>query len=77
MEKSLLVGKKRKHDEQNDTELKNLAEKVKKRATILPPDRMVRVWIKAKESSDDNKRNNKKKTEILSRNKISSDIKKK
>ena len=51
LEESLNVSRKRKFDEQNDKEFQTLKSKISKRKTLLPPNNMLRVWGKKKDSS--------------------------
>ena len=44
LEKSLFVSRKRKFDDKCDKELKEMKRKIKSRNTLLPPNKMLRVW---------------------------------
>ena len=51
LEKSLFESRKRKFDENSNKEFQTLKSKISKRNTLLPPNKMIRVWQKKKDSS--------------------------
>ena len=48
VEKSLLVARKRKFDEKVENEITSLKDKISKRNTLLPPNKMLRIWGESK-----------------------------